>query len=161
MVSYTVMSMLRVLLLLNVLVFGASSCAAPSVGEVVQQSSDGRLEQVAIDDVQIWRHVGGSGDGNDALVIGALGYDDECGAFLYSEEFDLRYPVVWPAGTDIEQADPLVIRLPDGTTLGDGQTVSGGGSYDTSLALFGDGCADSGETAIFNASADVETEGSR
>ncbi len=150
------MSMPRVLLLLMVLVVATSACASPSVGEVVQRSSDGRFEQVVADDVRIWRHVAGSGDGHDVLVMGALGYADGCGAFLDSEEVDQRYPVVWPAGTDIERADPLVIRLPDGTSLEDGQTVSGGGGYATDSTLVDDGCADSGETAIFNASADLE-----
>lgn len=112
--------------------------------------------KVDVDDVHLWRSVGGSRDRLDALLIGAVRYDRDCGVFLYSDEFDLRYPVVWPAGTDIEQADPLIIRLPDGATVEDGQIVLGGGGYHPNLVLFPDGCADSGETAVFNATGDVE-----
>jgi hypothetical protein len=50
----------------------------------------------------------------------------------------------------------LTIRLPDGGTAEVGQAVSGGGGYHAGVALFPEGCAESGETAIFNASGDVE-----
>ncbi|MGI9016124.1 MAG: hypothetical protein ACR2HR_03300 [Euzebya sp.] len=146
----------RVFLLLIVLVVAATACAAPSEGRVVQESSDGRFEQVAVEDVLIWRSVQGSGDGLAAEVTGTVGYDVECGAFLHSQEFDLRYPVVWPAGTEIERADPVSIRLPGGSTVEVGEVVSGGGGYHSDVAMFPEGCAESGETAIFNASGDVE-----
>lgn len=154
--SDTVMSMPRAFPLLIVLVVAATACAAPSEGSVVQETSDGRFEQVAVEDVQIWRSANGSNDFLNAEVIGTFGNDEECGAFLHDEAFDLRYPVVWPAGTEIEAADPLIIRLPGGSTVEVGEAVSGGGGYHSDVALFPEGCAESGETAIFSASGDVE-----
>jgi hypothetical protein len=122
----------------------------------VQESSDGRFEQVAVEGMQIWRSAQGSGDFLEAEVDGTVGYDEDCSAFLHDEEFDLRYPVVWPAGTEIEQADPLTIRLPDDIIVEVDVVVSGGGGYHSDVALFPEGCAASGETAICNASGDVE-----
>lgn len=140
--SDTMMPMPRSVLLLLVLAIAAGACAAPSDDRVVQESFDVRFDQVALDDVQIWRSAEGNSDSLEADVTGALGYEDECGAFLHSAEADLRYPVVWPAGTDIHQADPLIVRLPDDVTVEVGELVSGAGEW--------------GETAIFNASATVE-----
>lgn len=145
----------RVFLLLIVLVVAVTACAAPSEDRAVQESSDGRFEQVAVEGVQIWRSAQGSGDFLDAEVAGTVGYDEECGAFLHDEEFDLRYPVVWPASTEIDRTGPLTIRLLDNSTVEVGESVSGGGGYHSDMGLFPEGCAASGETAVFNASGDI------
>ncbi|CAN5492857.1 hypothetical protein BH23ACT9_BH23ACT9_25390 [soil metagenome] len=67
-----------------------------------------------------------------------------------------RWSPGWPAGTEIDRADPLTIRLPGGSTVKVGEVVSGGGGYHSDVAMFPEGCAESGETAIFNASGDIE-----
>lgn len=138
------------------LVLVLTACAPSTGASVVAESPDGRFEQVGRDAVRIWRHVRPSGDGLAALVFGALGYDPDCGAYLDNDEVELRYPVVWPAGTAITGTDPVTLRLPSGATVAVGQVVSGGGGYHSGLGLFEEHCSATGEAAVFNASEPVD-----
>lgn len=74
----------------------------------------------------IYVHGRSSGDALDAIVAGALGVRDGC---VVLEQGDAWTPVVWPAGTTIASADPLVIRLRSGVEVAVGDEVSGGGGY--------------------------------
>lgn len=151
------MLMPRTLLLFTAILLAAVACAAPpDVGAEDPLASDGRFEQVAVDDVRIWRSAQPSGDGLGAEVAGTVGFDVDCGVYLHSEEFDRRHPVVWPEGTGIADADPVTLQLADGTTVAVGAAVSGGGGYHSDLELFPEGCAESGETAVFNPSGDIQ-----
>jgi hypothetical protein len=66
--------------------------------------------------------------GLDALIEGTLALHDGC-VVLESEDKEVWYPVVWPAGTSIASSDPFVISLPSGVELAIGEKVSGGGGY--------------------------------
>lgn len=146
---------MRTLALLVALVTAAGCSGSGAGGEVLERSGDGRYERIGVGDISTWRHAASSGDGLDALIEGVIGHDPECGMWIHQPEVDVRYPVVWPAGTTIEQADPLTLQLPDGAAVRVGDRVAGGGGYHT-LDLVTTGCAETGETAVFNASEDVE-----
>lgn len=125
--SDTVMSMTRALLLLIVLVAGLSACTSS------------RYEQVVLDDVKIWRSVEAVG-GPDAMLSGTIGYEEECGAVIFTGAGSQVTPVVWPAGTELERG--VTVRLSDGMLVEPGQFVSGGGSDQPGLDLFPEGCGD-------------------
>jgi hypothetical protein len=63
-------------------------------------------------------------------------------------------PVVWPTGTQLVSADPLLIRLPDGAEVGQGDRVSGSGGYlnpDNVDVDIPSGClSDRREVAVFS-----------
>ena len=99
--------------------------------------------------------------GMDALVVGELAVADGC--VLLVDEAGGRYPVVWPAGTDVAEEDPLVLELPSGDRLGLGQSVTGAGGY-VSPAAAGievpDAClGQHGDVALFNLTADPTVDG--
>jgi hypothetical protein len=87
-----------------------------------------------------------------AIVRGSLTYDAMQDCFLLDLE-GIRYPVVWPAGTEGTSDGPGVV-LRDGSTLRVGDHVSGAGGYlqvadEYEIPL---GCLPStGEVAVFNA----------
>ncbi len=91
--------------------------------------------------------------GMGALIEGRLATRDGC-VILELEDGDLWFPVVWPAGTSIASTDPLVIRLPSGEPLSEGQKVTGGGGYLKPERLdveIPPGCLpETNEVAVFN-----------
>jgi hypothetical protein len=66
----------------------------------------------------------------------------------------MRCPVVWPSGTSVAGADPLVIELPSGDRLELGDEVLGAGGYLSAEDLevdVPDSCLnEQGEVAVFN-----------
>ena len=68
--------------------------------------------------------------------------------------------MVWPSGTSVEATDPLVIELPSGERLREGDQVSGGGGYphaDTLEISVPQACLNEwGEVAMFNPDDDPE-----
>lgn len=104
--------------------------------------------------------------GETAEVFGELVFEGEC-LYMYQSEIDTRYPVVWPNGTEWD-SDQFVVVLPDGTQVGEGIEVYGGGGYhhldvlseyttEEGIAVV-TSCVDNehGEVAVFNSSDDVE-----
>lgn len=150
----TVMARTALLLLALLL----SACGSSAVGQnaVIAESADGRFEQISRGEVKIWRSINPSTDSSAAEVAGSFGYDSTCGAYLYNEEFDQRYPVVWPAGTAISESGPLTLELPDGGAIEVGQEVVGAGGFDSEVNIFDGRCSSTGQTAIFNASGEVQ-----
>ncbi|HEX6300455.1 MAG TPA: hypothetical protein VF148_08325 [Acidimicrobiia bacterium] len=63
----------------------------------------------------------------DAEVTGVLIVDDSTSCILM-EVGDVRYPLVWPAGTRWQEDTPAVV-LADGQTVEAGMTVHGDGGY--------------------------------
>lgn len=97
--------------------------------------------------------------GAEALVGGVVALDEGC---LYLSEGDeLRYPVVWPAGTTWDP-DRMAVILPRGTEVRPGDRVEGSGGYvrvgplRRSRSLGSEAielltrCADGGEIAVLN-----------
>lgn len=107
--------------------------------------------------------------GETAEVFGELVFEGEC-LYLYQSEIDTRYPVIWPNGTEWD-SDQSAVVLPDGTPVGVGVEVYGGGGYhhldglseyttEEGVAVVSS-CVDNefGEVAVFNSSGDVEIRG--
>ncbi len=109
------------------------------------------------------------GGGEDAQISGVITLEGEC---LYLSSLDdpaLRYPVVWPRGTQWQE-DPPGVVLPDGHVAVVGDVATGSGGYhhpedvesraDADGAELADRCADgpSREVAIFNPGSDVNLE---
>lgn len=138
-----------------ILILSAAACTADSA--VVNQASDGRFRMAVADDIHVWHNVDRS-FAFLAVVSGRFRYDDECGAYLESGPSD-AHAVVWPEGTTVTDSEPVTLQLPDGTTVAEGQTVSGSGGYFRGLGLFREQCARSGQTAVFNASESVTVRG--
>lgn len=67
--------------------------------------------------------------------------------------------MVWPSGTSVETTDPLVIELPSGEQVREGDQVSGGGGYpyaDTLDIEVPEACLNEwGEVAVFNPDEDL------
>ncbi|MGB9358841.1 MAG: hypothetical protein WCC01_09810 [Acidimicrobiia bacterium] len=103
--------------------------------------------------------------GSDAEVFGTLRVEGDC-AYLIWTETETRYPVIWPHGTGWD-SEALVVVLPNGTLVHQGDEVYGGGGYHSSdlggftsqegvdLVL---SCVDNqyGEVAVFNSSSDID-----
>ena len=92
--------------------------------------------------------------GMAAIVAGTLHYDAEHDCFqLEKDGGGVRYAVVWPVGTQAA-AEGIGVRLANGRTLRDGDSVSGGGGF-TDVRERWDipsGCtAPDGDVAVFNA----------
>lgn len=98
-----------------------------------------------------------SSGGMDAAVVGTLTTADGC---VLLDQDGNRSPVVWPSGTSVEATDPLVIELPSGEQLREGDQVSGGGGYlnaDTLDIDVPEACLNEwGEVAVFNAADEPE-----
>jgi hypothetical protein len=107
------------------------------------------------DGVRFWVHgSAGSGGGEDALIEGEVAVDDDTGC-VYLDAGGGPYPVIWPHGTDLARADPLQLRLRDGTTVAVGDHVQGGGGYHKAedypdLGIPGSCLNEYGEVARFN-----------
>lgn len=69
----------------------------------------------------------GPGGGMDAEVTGVLVVDESTSCILMEVE-DVRYPLVWPAGTRWQE-DTQAVVLADGQTVEAGMTVHGAGGY--------------------------------
>ena len=95
--------------------------------------------------------------GNAAEIVGTLTTGDGC---VLLDQDSGRFPVVWPSGTTVESTDPLVIELPSGERLREGERVRGGGGYpyaDTLDIDVPDACRNEwGEVAVFNPDDDPE-----
>lgn len=95
--------------------------------------------------------------GEDAEVGGTLTTGDGC---VMLDQDGNRFPVVWPSGTSVEATDPLVIELPSGEQLREGDQVNGGGGYpyaDTLDIEVPEACLNEwGELAVFNPDDDPE-----
>lgn len=99
--------------------------------------------------------------GMDALVGGALTVADGC---VLLDEGENQYPVVWPSGTAVASADPLVIELPSGDEAHLGDEIQGGGGFLEAGRLgidVPDECLNEwGEVAVFNPDDDPAVNGS-
>lgn len=69
----------------------------------------------------------GPSDGMAAEVTGSVVFDDSANC-LHLELEEIKYPVIWPAGTRWQQ-DPPAVVLKGGETVDPGMTVYGGGGY--------------------------------
>ena len=89
--------------------------------------------------------------GNAAEVVGTLTTGGGC---VLLDQDGNRFPVVWPSGTSVETTNPLVIELPSGEQLREGDQVSGGGGYPYAETLdieVPEACLNEwGEVAVFN-----------
>lgn len=110
-------------------------------------------------DLHFFVHGGGllPSGGEDAEVGGTLTTGGGC--VMLGQDGN-RFPVVWPSGTSVEATDPLVLELPSGEPLREGDQVSGGGGYpyaDTLDIEVPDACLNEwGELAVFNPDDDPE-----
>lgn len=116
-------------------------------------------QTVGDEDLHFFVHGGGllPRGGQDAEVGGTLTTGDGC---VMLDQDGNRFPVVWPSGTSVEGTDPLVVELPSGEQLSEGDQVSGGGGYpyaDTLDIEVPQACLNEwGEVAVFNPDDDSE-----
>lgn len=107
----------------------------------------------------------GPSGGMTAEVTGMLVFDESSDC-LFIEMEEVRYPLVWPAGTRW-QDDPPAVVLDSGEKVEPGMTVYGSGGYlqreqieewtGPAVAAAADRCAGpSGEIAFFNIESEVE-----
>ena len=107
----------------------------------------------------------GPSGGMAAEVTGVLVYDEPSNCLLMELE-DVRYPLVWPAGTRW-QDDPPAVVLNSGALVEPGMTFHGGGGYlqaeqieemtGPAVAAAADRCTGpSGEIAFFKIESEVE-----
>jgi hypothetical protein len=100
-----------------------------------------------------------------AEVTGELIVDESINCILMELE-DVRYPLVWPAGTRWQE-DPPAVVLADGQIVEAGMTVYGGGGYlsrdhveelaGSEVAAAAERCAGpTGEIAFFNIGSEVD-----
>lgn len=79
-------------------------------------------------DGPVLRHLDSlTNEGEGAEVIGTLELEGDC-LYLFQSEIDVRFPVVWPNPTSWDNEEQAVV-LADGTEIGIGEAVSGGGGY--------------------------------
>lgn len=110
-------------------------------------------------DLHFFAHGGGllPRGGQDAEVGGTLTIGSGC--VMLDQDGNL-FPAVWPSGTSVEGTDPLVVELPSGEQLREGDQVVGGGGYpyaDTLDIEDPGGCLNEwGEVAMFNPDDDPE-----
>ena len=64
--------------------------------------------------------------GTDAVVTGSLVLSNGCVGLVVG---DRVLAVIWPSGTELADVDPLTVRLPSGSLVIEGESVSGGGGY--------------------------------
>jgi hypothetical protein len=69
-----------------------------------------------------------SNEGMAAEVKGTVWFGPEEGC-VWLEAMGIRYPVVFPSGTVLEDGPPRVLVLPDGRRAEDGDRLSGAGGY--------------------------------
>ena len=116
-------------------------------------------QTVGDEDLHFFVHQGGllPRGGQDAEVGGTLATGDGC---VMLDQDGNRLPVVWPSGTSVEGTDPLVVELPSGEQLREGDQVRGGGGYpyaDTLGLEIPQSCLNEwGEVAVFNPDDDPE-----
>lgn len=110
----------------------------------------------------------GPSGGMTAEVTGVLVYDESSNCLLMELE-DVRYPLIWPAGTRWQE-DPPAVVLDSGQKAEPGMTVYGGGGYlqpedieewtGPAVAAAADRCTGpTGEIAFFNIESEVEVIG--
>lgn len=122
----------------------------------------GGINQQTVGDDELAFFVHGlqmSSDGMAAEVVGTLTTGNGC---VLLDQDGNRFPVVWPNGTSVEGTDPLVIELPSGEELREGDRVSGAGGYLKDLDIdVPEACLnESGEVAVFNPHDDPEVASS-
>lgn len=79
-------------------------------------------------DGPVMRHVEpSSSESEDALISGVIEIEGDC-LYLAFDEVGERYPVVWPASTAWDSNTGRVL-LANGESVGEGDTVNGGGGY--------------------------------
>ena len=134
-------------------------------------ASCGSNDSAGLDGPVIRHAASWSGDGEDAEVRGTVEIEGDC-LYVALDEVGERYPIVWPASTSWDPATARV-QLPDGGTVGHGDTVYGGGGYHrvadveavagTAAADLAEACVDNqyGEIAIVNNWADGIAAGDR
>ena len=116
-------------------------------------------------DGPVMRHLAPfANEGEAAEVRGVVEIEGDC-LYVALDEVGERYPVVWPASTSWDPSTGRVL-LPDGDSVGHGDSVYGGGGYryvDDVAATAGEaaadrarGCVDNqyGEIAVVNNQAD-------
>lgn len=107
----------------------------------------------------------GPSGGMAAEVTGVLIHDETSDCLLMELE-EVRYPLVWPAGTRWQE-DPPAVVLDNGEVVEPGMTVYGGGGYLQAeqieemtgpvVAAAADRCTGpTGEIAFFNIESEVE-----
>ncbi len=67
--------------------------------------------------------------GEDALITGTLILRNGCVGLALGYAPDRVVAVIWPSGTELDDADPLVVRLPSGSLVAEGQSVQGAGGF--------------------------------
>lgn len=102
---------------------GASNASTDALEPLVEDSRDatGLVGPVM-------RHLAPrANEGDDAEVRGVVEIEGDC-LYVSLDEIGERYPVVWPASTSWDP-DTRRVRLPDGESIGHGDSVYGGGGY--------------------------------
>jgi hypothetical protein len=96
-----------------------SGSTAPSTGAVTENGVDG----------PVMRYPQPTSEAEElaAPVRGVLQLEGSC-LYVFVDEAGERYPVVWPAGTQWDDADESVIS-PNGERMPIGSRVVGGGGY--------------------------------
>lgn len=119
-------------------------------------------QRVGDDNLRFFVHgrTAGGSAGMAAEVVGVLTAADGC---VLLEQDGTRYPVVWPSGTSVADADPLTVELPSGAELELGDRVRGGGGYlsaaDVGIEVPDECLNEYGEVAVFNPDDDPVAEG--
>lgn len=125
---------------------------AGSIRAAAVPSGDGNTASSAVDGPLI-RHPNRS-DGEDwpaAEVRGVLQLEADC-LYVFLDEVDERYPVVWPASTTWDEENDEVV-LASGVAVGMGESVYGGGGYfsvDDVKRIAGDEAAHLAATCVDN-----------
>ena len=70
--------------------------------------------------------------GTDAQITGTLVLRNGCVGLAIG---DRVLAVIWPSGTELDDADPLVLQLPSGGLVAEGQSVQGAGGFSTPDAI--------------------------
>lgn len=65
-------------------------------------------------------------DGTDAQITGTLVLRNGCVGLAIG---DRVLAVIWPSGTELDDTDPLVLQLPSGALVAEGQSVQGAGGF--------------------------------
>ena len=136
--------MVRVTAVVAVAAF--TSCCGSS-----ELSNDSSADSAGLDGPVLVHLDASATDGEDAEVRGVLEIEGDC-LFVALDEVGERYPVVWPASTQWDSATSQVL-LPNGDSVGAGDSVYGGGGYhdvDYLVGVAGRGAADLAERCVDN-----------
>ncbi len=145
--------------------FPLSGCgSARVVAEPAQSSAVDPVASEGLDGPVIRYREGFANGGEAAVVAGVVEIEGDC-LYLSDGESSERFPVVWPASTSWDPGSGRVL-LPNGDSVGHGDTVFGGGGYhdvgdvadvaDDAAATRAGECVDNqyGEIAFVNNQAD-------